>query len=255
MTAGRPWRSWSVRILGSGGGAPSGIRETACYLVRDGARALVIDVGTGARRLFGDPALLAGVDELQVVLTHFHLDHVCGLPYLASLAIPVTIWAPGRWLYGREAGEILEPLRRPPIAPGDHTRISVVRELRDGDQDVGGFRVRASAQWNHWAPSAGLRIDDELALVTDTPYERSSSTLAGGVPLLLHEAWSSSSAPLYPDRDATGADAARVAREAGVDRLVLIHLNPHLADHAPVLADTSGFDHAELGRDEALLTP
>jgi ribonuclease BN (tRNA processing enzyme) len=243
-----------VRILGSGGGAPSGVRETACYLIRDGGRALLVDVGTGARRLFGDPRLLDGVDELDIVLTHFHLDHVCGLPYLLSLAVDATIWAPGRWLYDRDAARILEPLRRPPIAPSDQTEIFPVRELREGAQEIGGFRVRASAQPRHWAPSAGLRIDDQLALITDTPYEPSSSALADGVPLLLHEAWSASSEPLYPEHDATGADAARVAREAGVERLVLIHLSPHLADHTPILADAAAsFARVELGTDDALL--
>jgi ribonuclease BN (tRNA processing enzyme) len=244
----------NVRILGSGGGAPSGVRETACYLIRDGGRALLVDVGTGARRLLGDPRLLDGVEELQIVLTHFHLDHVCGLTYLPSLGVAATIWAPGRWLYDRDAARILEPLRRPPIAPTDQTRSLPVRELRDGVQEIGGFRVRASAQPHHWSPSAGLRVDDGLALITDTPYEPSSAPLADGVPLLLHEAWSSSAAPVYAEHDATGADAARVAGEAGAQRLILIHLSPHLADHAPVLADAAaGFDRVELGTDEAVL--
>jgi ribonuclease BN (tRNA processing enzyme) len=239
----------SVHILGSGGGRPSGVRETACYLIRDHRRALLVDIGTGARRLFGDPRLLDGVDELQIVLTHFHLDHTCGLPYLSSLAVPAAIWAPGSWLYDREAAQILEPLRRPPIAPSDHTRVPV-RELREGEQEIGGFRIRASAQPHHWSPSAGLRIDDDVAPITDTPYEPSSARLADGVPLLLHEAWSASANPLYPEHDATGADAARVAREAGAERLILIHLNPHLADHAPVLADAAaGFERVELGAD------
>ena len=204
----------NVHILGSGGGAPSAIRETACYLIRDGERTLVVDIGTGARRLLSDPRLLDGVDELHIVLTHFHLDHVCGLPYLASLAVEATIWAPGAWLYGREASPILEPLRRPPIAPTDRTHVPV-RELRDGDQEIGGFRIRASEQPNHGSPSAGLRIEDDLALITDTPYEPSSSRLANGVSRLLHEAWSASTQPIYPEHDATGADAARVADEAG----------------------------------------
>jgi ribonuclease BN (tRNA processing enzyme) len=104
------------------------------------------------------------------------------------------------------------------------------------------------------SPSAGLRIDDGLALITDTPYEPSSARLAEGVSLLLHEAWSTSAEPIYPEHDATGADAARVAREAGVGRLTLIHLNPHLADHTPVLADAAAsFDRVDLGSDEALI--
>jgi len=243
-----------VLILGSGGGAPSGVRETACILVRDEERALILDVGTGARRLVTDPAHLAGVDHLDVVLTHFHLDHVCGLPYLNMLPLSATIWAPGAWLYGTGSAAILEPLRRPPIAPTDVTGAYAVNELQLGDQLVGAFTVRASAQPRHWAPSAGLRMATELALVTDTPYEPSSARLAEGVSHLLHEAWSSSRAPIYPDRDATAADAAHVAQEAGAAALTLIHLNPTLADLSVLLDDaTPTFDRVELGQDEMLL--
>lgn len=244
----------SVSILGSGGGAPSDIRETACYLIRDDGRALLVDVGTGARRLLSAPGLLDNVERLEIVLTHFHLDHVCGLTYLSSLGVPATIWAPGRWLYGRDAARILEPLQHPPIAPEDYTQLFPVRELCEGSQEIAGFNVRASAQPNHWSPSAGLRIDDQLALITDTPYERSNAELASGVPLLLHEAWSSSAHPIHPEHDATGADAARIALEAGVGRLTLIHLNPRLSDHTPILADAAAsFESVELGIDEALI--
>lgn len=238
-------------ILGSGGGAPSGERETACYLLRAGERALLIDVGTGARRLITKPELLDGVGELHIVLTHFHLDHVCGLPYLAGINVDLTIWAPGRWLYDQDAARILEPLRTPPIAPRDHTSLAAVRELRGGEQEIAGFCVRASAQPRHWSPSAGLRVDDELALITDTPYETSSASLAEGVADLLHEAWSTSSAPIHAEHDATAADAARVAREAGAGRLTLIHLNPAMPDHSAVLADAlAGFEHAALAVEE-----
>jgi ribonuclease BN (tRNA processing enzyme) len=131
-----------------------------------------------------------------------------------------------------------------------------VRELHAGEQLIGGFRVHASAQPRHWSPSAGLRVDDELALVTDTPYEPTSSELAAGVAHLLHEAWSSSRAPLYPDRDATAADAARVAAEAEVGGLTLIHLNPSLADLSALLADAAAtFERVALGEDELTLQP
>lgn len=139
--------------------------------------------------------------------------------------------------------------------PSDQTKIFPVRELREGTQEIGGFQVRTSAQPNHWSPSAGLRIDDALALITDTPYESSSAKLAEGVSLLLHEAWSTSADPIYPEHDATAADAARVAGEAGVRQLTLIHLNPHLPDHTPVLTDAAtSFGRVELGTDEALIT-
>lgn len=240
-----------VSVLGSGGGVPSRARETACALIRDRDRALLLDIGTGARRFLTDPSLLEGVTELHVVLTHFHFDHVCGLPYLHTLPVSTTVWAPGAWLYRTDSAAILEPLRRPPIAPSDVTGSYPVNELHGGTQLIGGFEVRASPQPRHWAPSAGLRVADHIALITDTPYEASSARLAEGVTHLLHEAWSSSRNPIYPDRDATAADAARVAREAGATDLTLIHLNPKLNDFSILLDDaTPTFERVALGEDE-----
>jgi ribonuclease BN (tRNA processing enzyme) len=246
--------SMDVSILGSGGGAPSRARETSCVLVRDGNSALLLDIGTGACRLIADPSSLEGVEELQVVLTHFHFDHVCGLPYLPWFCDSATIWAPGKWLYDRDSADILESLRRPPVAPSDVTDTFPIKELNGGSQTIGSFEVRASPQPRHWAPSAGLRINDEVAFVTDTPYEPSSARLAEGVTHLFHEAWSSSRAPLYPDRDATAADAARVAVEAGARNLTLIHLNPNLEDLSLLLDDAAAiFERVALGEDGMVL--
>jgi ribonuclease BN (tRNA processing enzyme) len=225
-----------VTILGSGGGAPSPTRETSCVLVRDGRCALLLDVGSGVRQILAGTPALDGIEHIDVVLTHFHFDHVCGLPYLQWLEIDVTIWAPGAWLYDRPSAEILAALRSPPISPTDVSSWPV-EELREGTQSLSGFNLRASPQPHHRAPSTGLRVDDELAYITDTPYENSSVELARGVRHLLHEAWSTSTAPEFADIDATAADAGRVAREAEVERLTLIHLNPLLSDSAALADD------------------
>jgi ribonuclease BN (tRNA processing enzyme) len=59
---------------------------------------------------------------------------------------------------------------------------------------------------------------------------------------------------MYPDRDATAADAARVAREAEVGTLTLIHLNPRLADHSLLLDDSRRhFEPIALGEDGMVL--
>ena len=243
-----------VLILGSGGGAPSGSRETACALVTEGSHALLLDAGSGVRRLVADPSPLDGVDHLDVVLTHFHFDHVCGVPFLPWLDISAAIWAPGAWLYGDDSASILESLLRPPVSPSDLRSEIPINELRGGAQLIGRFEVRTSKQPRHWAPSVGLRIGDDVALVTDTPYEPTSAELVEGVAHLLHEAWSPSTAPRYPEHDSTAADAGRVAREADVGRLTLIHLDPRIADYSELLEDaTSVFGRAELGHDELVL--
>ncbi len=238
-------------ILGSGGWIPTETRETACVLLRSGDQALLLDAGSGVRRLVSRPALLSGVARLDVVLTHFHLDHVCGLSYLPALGLRAQVWAPGRWLYHAESSDLLGPLLRAPLSASAPSAIGPIHELAAGEQDVGGFTLRARAQHRHWAPTAGLRVDDEIALITDTAYDPGSSELAMGVRHLLHEAWSASAAPESADRDATGHDAASVADEAGVDELTLIHLNPLLSDHRPVLDDARAVTPtARLGEDE-----
>jgi ribonuclease BN (tRNA processing enzyme) len=210
----------------------------------------VVDAGTGLYRLVTDPALLAGARRLDVLLTHFHLDHVAGLGYLPALERPATVWGPGAWLYGTPTRELLAPLLEPPLSPFGPDELPEVRELDEGGQEVGGFELRTRAQLRHAAPTAGIRIGDELAVVTDTGYDEGTAELAGGVAHLLHEAWSSSAAGARAENVATGFDAGRAAGEAGVTQLTLIHLDPRLADHEPILLDAQrAFPAARLGRD------
>jgi ribonuclease BN (tRNA processing enzyme) len=240
-------RAW---LLGSGGWISTAERATTSVLVRDGERALVVDAGTGLHRLVTEPALMAGAERLDLVLTHFHLDHVAGLLYLPGLEGPATVWGPGAWLYGRESGELLAPLLEPPFSPFAADELPEVRELEEGKQLVGAFEVQTRVQPRHWAPTTGIRIGDALTVVTDTAYDDGTAELAAGVGHLLHEAWSSSAAPVAADNDATGADAGRAAAEAGARELTLIHLNPRLRDHEPILLDARRtFPAARLGRD------
>jgi ribonuclease BN (tRNA processing enzyme) len=207
------------------------------------------------RRLAGEHSdLLDGATRLDVLLTHFHLDHVCGLSYLPALPLAARVWAPGRWLYGSPSEELLGPLRRAPISAFEAAALGQVGELTEGIQQIGAFSVTARAQLGHWAPTAGLRIDDDVALITDTAYDAGGVSLARGVRHLLHEAWSSSAAPRSADGDATGRDAGRIAAGAEAGQLTLIHLNPQLADHSAVLEDARAIvPAAQLGTDGLVL--
>jgi ribonuclease BN (tRNA processing enzyme) len=235
-----------VRLLGSGGFAPSDRRETASALVTRDNGALLIDAGTGVRRLLTDRSLLDGIDRLHVVLTHFHLDHVIGLFYIGAVGVPVEVWGAGEALERMPTAALVERLLAPPFAPPSFLgRLDQVNELAVGkDTPIGAFRVRARVQERHSNPTLALRVDDAMVWCTDTEYDEGNIAFAQGSRVLFHETFAN-------ERTHTAAeDAGRLAAAAGVDSLVLIHINPVEADEVGLVARArSKFDDVQLGED------
>jgi ribonuclease BN (tRNA processing enzyme) len=225
----------AATILGSGGFVPTGTRETSSLLLADdaGEAAVVVDAGTGLRRLITDRAsLLGGRTKLEVLLTHFHIDHVCGLPYLTELMdMNVTIRGPGAELYDMPTADVLNRLFAPPIMPVDLSQLGVdVGELGVGS-DVGGlaaaFGIRTRRQDRHTNPTLGVRVGDALTWCTDTEDDPLTVEFARGSRVLAHDAWGPPAAPGH----AVPRAAAQVAVDCGAERLVLIHVPPN-ADEA-----------------------
>jgi ribonuclease BN (tRNA processing enzyme) len=243
-----------VRILGAGGWIPTGMHATCSALVRAGEAAVLIDAGTGIERLVSDRSLLEGVAQLDVVLTHFHLDHVAGLAYMPGLrgagGCPPRLWGPGAAVFGTPTEAVLRRAFTPPFADADFGLVaSEVGELAVGEQRVGPFTVTARRQEGHSTPTLALRFDDLLTYCTDTPYDPGNADLALGGGVLMHEAWALEGTPEATPIHSSGRDAARVAAEAGVERLVLIHLHP-LGGHEALLEEArADFPAAELAHD------
>jgi ribonuclease BN (tRNA processing enzyme) len=240
-------------VLGSGGWIPTSRRETCCALIRGGSRALVIDAGTGIQRLVERPELLDGVESVDIVLTHFHLDHVVGLGYLPALELPErpTIWGAGQLLGGESTRSLLGRLLGEPFssAPFAETA-SAVREIED-DVDIGPFSISTRIQPLHATPTLALRIGDVLTYCTDTAPDPGNIGFAAGTQALLHDAWYAQ-ATSDDGNHSAGGDAGRIAREAGAKRLVLIHINP-LQESDEALAESAHreFAGAEVGVDLA----
>src|SRR4051794_41238581 len=70
----------AVTFLGTGGSVPSARRSTASVLVTRGGERLLFDCGEGTQRQMQRSLGLVQADEIY--LTHFHADHVLGLPGL-----------------------------------------------------------------------------------------------------------------------------------------------------------------------------
>lgn len=85
-------------FLGTGGSVPSPRRSTASVMLARGGKRLMFDCGEGAQRQLQRSVGLAQVDEIY--LTHFHADHILGLPGLlktydlTAREEPLTIYGP-----------------------------------------------------------------------------------------------------------------------------------------------------------------
>jgi ribonuclease BN (tRNA processing enzyme) len=219
----------AATILGSGGFVPTGRRETSSLLLlpEGGDGAVVVDAGTGIRRLVTDRGLLQGRTRLDVVLSHFHIDHICGLAYLTELGeVDVHVHGPGHALYDTATCDVLERLFSPPIMPIGLQDIGVhVGDLDLGATAFGGLEVRTRRQDRHPNPTFGFRFGDALVWCTDTEDDPGTVDFARGARVLAHDAWGPPAAPGH----AEPAAAARIAAQAGTPSLVLIHVPP-LAD-------------------------
>jgi ribonuclease BN (tRNA processing enzyme) len=226
---------------------PTDQRETTSTLVREGDTAVVLDAGTGVRRLAVDRSLLEGVTRVHICLTHFHLDHVIGLSYAGELGVPVEVWGGGTALEATPTTELVSRLLGSPFS--GPVSFEAIHELGEGEHRIGPLRVRARKQLLHSNATLALRIEDDLVCCTDTAYDADNVEFARGARVLLHEAFRSGDTTEDPAHTAAG-DAARIAAAAGVERLVLIHLNPlELQEDALLAYARKHFPATEVGRD------
>jgi ribonuclease BN (tRNA processing enzyme) len=241
-------------LLGSGGFVPSDSRETACALLRNGSEALLIDAGSGARRLLSDPSLLHGIERVHVVLTHFHLDHTLGLFFLPALEAQVEVWAAGRAVEQTSSSELVGRLLGPPFAPPSFVDgFAAVHELEIGANRIGPFELVTRVQPRHSTPTLALRFADELVWCTDTAYDEENVDFARGARLLCHEAFFAAERTDDPGHTASG-EAAQIAAASGVEHLVLMHVNPELEDDGELEASARvRFPASQVGRDGLVL--
>lgn len=239
-----------IHLLGTGGYHPTEDRHTLCLMLPEDG--LVLDAGTG---FFRARELLAG-PRLDILLSHAHLDHCCGLTYLLDL-----LW--GRTMESvtlHSASEYLDTVRsllfQSPMfpLPFDHECHAI-----DGPFQIGPWRIRSRRQ-NHPGGSLGFRLEGTggtFAFITDTtadPDDAEAVAFVRGVDLLFHECY-------FPDEfgdlarrsgHSTASGVGRLARIADVGQLVLLHSNPLAtgADLAKLEASVKNlFPNTSLARD------
>jgi ribonuclease Z len=256
--------STRLKIIGTDTVVPHAANDTACLLLNSDC---LVDAGWNAAiamRAFGcDPM---AVDTLFI--THCHHDHYLGLPHLLFYHAmrrserpdkpPLTIVGPKPDI-GMVVERALSFLRHdqfPEVAALPH-----VVALQAGDTFETARLSVTTAPTVH--PVVGLcyRFADlqtgaVVVVSGDTAFHRPLATHASAADVLVHEAsrGPGESLPNARGGHSGAVDAARIALEAGVKRLVLVHY-PQSARDAVLAAAQAIFpaSHAALPGQEFIL--
>jgi phosphoribosyl 1,2-cyclic phosphodiesterase len=234
--------------------------NTSCIEVTlDSGHVLVLDAGTGIRAL---GAALDGnpLDEVHILLTHLHLDHLQGLGFFRPLFRPdlhVHLWGPPSPV--QSLAERIAIYLSPPLFPVALADIPATLTFHDASAEpvtVGSATVRA-ANVTHQGPTVGYRIeeggrslvylpDHEPSLGVDLAEQPASwisgHDIAHGADVLFHDAQYGDHE--YPAHVGWGHSAIehvmRFARAADAETVVLFHHDPYHTDSEldELLADT-----------------
>lgn len=243
----------SLIVLGSSSAVPDLEHENTHLAILGDERCILIDCpGSPFVRL-----RRAGIDPNRLsdlILTHFHPDHISGLPsllmnmWLMGRQRPLEIYGLGYTLDRTERlMDLFEWKRWPGFYPVTFNRLP--EEEMAGVLECGDFRVTASPV-RHLIPNIGLRVefrgsDKVLAYSCDTEPCPEVVRLAEGADVLLHEATGAATGHSAP------SDAGRIAREAEVGALYLIHYSPLKDDLQEIVSEAAGAfgGPVELARD------
>jgi len=234
---------WGVR-----GSIPTPVAEnlgyggnTACASIRYGdAPLLLLDGGSGLRALgnFLIAQRLPMID-VNMLLTHFHWDHIQGIPFFAPIFRPNCRIAFHSLEPHERLRRILEEQMRPPYFPVQMPAVQA--ECRYTRIEPGGFELNGLTI-THPDGAHGYRIESPHATIVyatdhehgDAEADKRVREYAHGADLLIYD--SQYTPEEYASRvgwgHSTWLEATRLARDAGVKQLALFHHDPMHDDAA-----------------------
>jgi len=215
-------------IIGSSNAIPTKKRDTTYLTLQTKEKYILIDCGTNAFVRLVQSGM--SPDQLtDIIVTHFHPDHVVGLPLLLM----------DLWLIGRKQPLIIHGLNE------TITRIEKMMSLFGWGNWPEFFQVSFqvvpqvksvilydssvklwSTPVKHLIPTIGLRIESlskpfSIAYTCDTEPCQGVDDLALGADILIHESAGNAKG------HSTAGQAGEAAARAEVDKLVLIHYPNH----------------------------
>jgi phosphoribosyl 1,2-cyclic phosphodiesterase len=221
--------------------------HTSCAaLTLPGDERIVLDGGTGIR-VFGESMANGGPPapkHYQIFLSHYHLDHVMGIPFFAPLYDETsTITFHGFASGGKSVGQVLETLMSPPYFPValSHVKARVEYADVDGTPRRFGEVTVESIPLNHPNGAFGYKLRrGARQIVYATDHEHGDPRTDAALVAFCRDAdaivYDATYVPSeYNDRrkgwgHSTWVEGVRLSRAAGARKLVLFHHDPEHTD-------------------------
>lgn len=221
--------------------------NTTCAAVEFADELLIIDAGTGIRRL-GELLAQRQARQINLLVTHTHWDHIHGFPFFAPIhqsGVNITIHGYGtclpplRNMFNRQMA-----LEYFPVTFAQLRATVTFAEVSPAGIALGGARLRVHPV-NHPAPTVGVRVEHRgaaLVFITDNELFAENARVpyaaivefCRGAQVLVHDA-QFTDAEYAAHRGwghSTFEQASRLAADAGVPHLVCFHHDPDRLDAA-----------------------
>jgi ribonuclease BN (tRNA processing enzyme) len=215
--------------LGSGGWIPTESRHTASYLVDTGESLIILDTGSGLSRLSNHLDILNKYEEINIIYSHYHLDHLIGLSYIGNWSKQkrLNIYGPGKELGFSGCQDVISKFITHPFFPLTIDKFAI--EVRMMDYDLKGFKIgtipiKITPQI-HSGKSFGISLGDYIHYSTDTTILENTFKEAQGTKLLLHECWTIVN---EGSKDHSSFEEINeMISKYKIQKLGLIHINPN----------------------------
>lgn len=232
-----------LTVVGCGTVVPEPDRACSSYYVERGEARVLLDCGAGAVQAMARVGV-PWEHLTHLFLTHFHADHVGALPGLffalrhgvhpPRTSVPLEVWGPPgtRALFDGLATTLGDFV----VNPGFPCSI---REIVPGREVVAGDLTVTCKDVPHTPESIALRLQSRssasaVAYTGDTGPDEELAEFCRGVDLLVGEC--SLPDELVGDNHLSPSRIARLARRAGVGRLLATHVYPQFRRAADVAA-------------------
>jgi phosphoribosyl 1,2-cyclic phosphodiesterase len=245
---------WGVR-----GSTPTLERDTWRYggntpcleLTAPGGTRFILDCGTGMRML-GNRWAYAHSEfgvEAHVLVTHFHWDHIQGIPFFLPFFESQNRFHfysfQSKFLGPDSLRQVLESQLASPYFPVDVGMMASARSFREvtgGERwEIEGTRV-TTAWLNHPQGCLGYRLDTTVGSIvyaTDNEpgnpeFDKSLRQFTQGADVLIYDAQYSPEQIASTRRGwghSSWLEGVKIARESKVGNLVLFHHNPDSSDN------------------------